>query len=117
MFSKYRLRAAVAAAVFCTTSLSIAFLVGVGAHWLIWPVGATALLLLIALALRPMRPRRGAVSFTVIAINGVVFLTGSKLSLPASLPVWAWMILAFGMATVGLLEDADAAQSTPKNRL
>jgi hypothetical protein len=117
VFSKYQQKAAVTIAVLCSASLAVSGMIPDGQHWLIWPVGGTALLLLIVLALRPMPPRRGAVCFTAIAINGVVFLTGSKLSLPASLPVWAWMILAFGMATVGLLEDADAVQSTPKNRL
>lgn len=117
MFFKYQRKAAIAIVVLCSASLAIAGVMRDGQHWLLWPVGVAALLLLVAVALRPMPPRMGAVLFIVSALNGVVFLTASKLGLPASLPVWAWFILAFATATVGLLEDAERAQSTPKNRL
>jgi hypothetical protein len=117
MFSKFRLSGGVAGAVCCLVSLLLAALIREGQHWLVWPTGGAALLLLISLALWPMPPRVGAVLFIVSALNGVVFLTASKLGLPASLPVWAWFILASAMATLGLLEDAEGTQSQPRNRL
>jgi hypothetical protein len=117
VFSKYQRKAAAAIVIFCSASLGAGGIFRDGQHWLMWPAGAAALLFVIALVLRSMSPRRGAVFFTVVALNGVVFLTSSKLGLPASVPVWAWIILAFGMGTVGLLEDADATQSSPKSRL
>jgi hypothetical protein len=117
MFSKFRLSGAVAAAVCCLVSLLLAALVRDGQHWLVWPSCGAAMLLLVALALWPMPPRVGAVLFIVSALNGAVFLTASKLGLPTSLPVWAWCILAFAMAAMGLLEDAEGTQSQPRNRL
>jgi hypothetical protein len=116
VFSKFRLSGALTGAVLCLVSLVLAALIRDGQHWLVWPTGGAALLLLVALALwARISPRLGAVLFIVSALNGVVFLTASKLGLPAS--VWAWFILAFGMATVGLLDDAERAQSTPRSRL
>ena len=117
MFSEYRRLGALATAVFCATSLALAGLINDGLHWIVWGVGGCAVLLLVLLLVRAMPPRRGAVAFIVVALEGVLFMASSKLELPASLPVWAWIVLAFGMATVGLLEDAELAQSTPRNRL
>lgn len=117
MFSNYQRKAAVVIAVLCSASIAVAGVVRDGQHWLVWPSGGAAMLLLVALSLWPMPPRVGAVLFILSALNGVVFLTASKLGLPASLPVWGWFILAFAMAIVGLLEDAERIQSQPRNRL
>ncbi|MDQ4502816.1 hypothetical protein [Sinomonas sp. ASV322] len=41
-------------------------------------------------------------------MSGAVFLSASRLGFPASSSVWLWIIVALGMATLGLVESVDA---------
>ncbi|KHL01185.1 hypothetical protein LK10_17280 [Sinomonas humi] len=123
MFSKYRRNAAIATALFCLTSVALDSFLGAASRrgddlgWILLLAAAVALLLLLVLILRPVSARLGAVSAIVVGLCGVISASSSKLELPASLPLWAWVALAFVMATLGLLEDAEITQSKPKNRL
>ena len=116
MLTKFKLPALTVIGAFLPASVVAAALSG-RAGWLAWTVAAGTALILIMLAATSRTPRRGGIGFFLVGLGGAVFLSASGLALPASLLAWAWIVVSLGMATIGLAEDADAAQSSPKNRL
>ena len=116
MLTKFKLPALTAIGTLLLASVTLAALRG-AAGWLAWAVAAATVIILIMLAATSPAPRKGAIGFLLVGLGGAVFISASGLELPASLLAWAWTIVGLGMATIGLAEDADSAQSTPKNRL
>ncbi|WP_334171259.1 hypothetical protein [Sinomonas sp.] len=121
MLAKFTLPALTLIGTLVVTSVVLAAVVAEGT-WFSWTIASfTALLLAVVAATARFSPRNAArrmgVGFFLVGLGGALFLSSSGLPMPASLPTWGWTILAIGMATIGLVEDADRAQSTPKNRL
>ncbi|WP_138443697.1 hypothetical protein [Sinomonas susongensis] len=123
MLAKFALPALTMIAALLLTSVVLAAS-ATAAKWPAWAIaGGTALTAAVLAAISlvfgksRLSPRKGGIGFFLLGLGGALFLSTSGLTLPASIPTWVWMILGIGMATVGLIEDADTAQSTPRNRL
>ena len=116
MLTKFKLPALTVIGAFLLTSVTVAA-IGGAAAWLAWAAAAATAVILIMLAATSPTPRRGAIGFLLVGLGGAVFISASGLALPVSLLAWAWTIIGLGMSTIGLAEDADAAQSAAKNRL
>lgn len=123
MLAKFTLPALAVIGALLLTSVALAAFVGAAA-WPAWTIaGGTALIVAVLAAITSssrksaISQRKGAICFFLVSLGGALFLSTSGLTIPASLPTWIWTILGIAMATVGLMEDADTAQSTPRNRL
>ena len=121
MLAKFTFPALMLIGALVLTSVVLAAFVGAPTGFS-WTAASFTALILAVLAITARSSskkaaRRIGVGFFLAGLGGALFLSSSGLPMPASLPTWGWTVLAIGMATIGLVEDADTAQSTPKNRL
>ncbi|NUP75615.1 MAG: hypothetical protein HOQ07_13365 [Sinomonas sp.] len=107
-YSKFRLPGAICAGLLCCGCLAISILLPGKYPGVAWVTAGIALMSLIATATLRPRPRIGAVLFMVAGLSGAVFTSASGIHMPTELAVWAWVIIALALATVGLVEDAEA---------
>ncbi len=107
-YSKFRLPGAICAGLLCCGCLAISILFPGKYPWVAWTTAAIALMSLIATATLRPRPRIGAVLFMVAGLSGAVFTSASGIHMPTELAVWAWVVIALALATMGLIEQAES---------
>ena len=82
--------------------------------WLAGAFGASGALVIL---ITPVKAKRDGVIFLLVGLSGGVFFGASGLDFPASISTWMWMVVSVGLATIGIVIDADQAQSKAVNRL
>ncbi|PYI66894.1 hypothetical protein CVV68_12425 [Arthrobacter livingstonensis] len=117
-FSKFRSWGIRLVASFVGVSLLLTFGFGNRGNAVVWGAAIVAIIaILVLVLLRHRGTRISATLFLLAGISGAVFASGAGLGWPAALPLWLWIATALGLATVGIVEDADTTQTRSTSRL